>query len=165
MPFFWENDILIPYREVKVVWDNMVTVWLLLLIVFVVGEVATAGLVSIWFCFGALAAMAMAALKLDVAFQVIVFFVVSIVLLVVILPFARRWMKNRPAEATNADRILRGKGIVTEEINNVAGTGAIKIDGKVWTARSAVEDEVIGVGQEVVVLEIRGVRAIVNKVK
>ncbi|MGI6030894.1 MAG: NfeD family protein [Eubacteriales bacterium] len=143
-------------------WDNMVAVWLVLLIAFVVGEVATAGLVSIWFCFGALAAMIMAVLSLDVAFQIIVFFVVSIVLLLITKPFVKRFLSSRPV-ATNADKILGGKGIVVETIDNVKGSGAIKIDGKVWTARCT-QDVVIPAGKEVQVVEIRGVRAIVNPV-
>ena len=35
----------------------MNVIWLILFVIFVIAEIATAGLVSIWFCFGALAAM------------------------------------------------------------------------------------------------------------
>ena len=36
----------------------------------------------------------------------------------------------------NADRIIGQKAMVTEPIDNVAGTGAVSIGGTVWTARS-----------------------------
>ena len=141
---------------------DMMTIWLAILIISVVVEVATTGLVSIWFCFGAAAAMLMAALKLPEVFQIIVFFVVSLVLLFITKPLVKRFIYSKNTH-TNADRILEQKGIVTQEVNNLKGTGAIKVDGKEWTARSAIDQEVIAVGTEVTIKEIQGVKAIVLK--
>ena len=51
-----------------------------------------------------------------------------------------------------------------EEINNIAETGAVKADGKLWTARSVSEDVIIPEGSEVNILKIEGVKLIVNKI-
>ena len=53
--------------------------------------------------------------------------------------------------------------MVLEEINNVAGTGAVKVAGKVWTARS-VDDTVIAVGSRAESLRIEGVKLIVKPI-
>lgn len=140
--------------------EHMVTTWMVLLVIFVVVEVLTAGLVSIWFCFGAAAAMLVASLQGDLALQIIVFLVVSIVLLVGTKPFVKKFLSSKTVR-TNADAILEQKGIVTEEINNIQAMGTIKIGGKTWTARSVVPDQIIPVGTEVRVKEIQGVKAIV----
>lgn len=143
--------------------EHMVTTWMVLLVIFVVVEVLTAGLVSIWFCFGAAAAMLVASLQGDLALQIIVFLVVSVVLLIGTKPFVKKFLSGKVVR-TNADAILEQKGIVTEEINNLKGMGAVKIGGIIWTARSAVSDTVIPVGTEVRVKEIQGVKAIVYPV-
>ena len=68
--------------------------------------------------------------------------------------------KNEP---TNADRIIGETAIVTEQIDNIHETGAVKILGTIWTARS-VDDSVIAEGTTVKVVAIRGVKAMVQKV-
>ena len=53
--------------------------WFILLIVFIVAEVLTAGpLVSIWFCFGSLCAMVAASAGVPFYVQLIIFLVISI---------------------------------------------------------------------------------------
>ena len=51
-----------------------------------------------------------------------------------------------------------------EEINNIAETGAVKADGKLWTARSVSENVIIPEGSEVNILKIEGVKLIVSKI-
>ena len=63
-------------------------------------------------------------------------------------------------EKTNADRILGQEGVVVESIDNLSASGQVKIDGAVWTARSA-GDEIIPSGTRIQVERIEGVKAIV----
>lgn len=141
------------------------TVWLILFIIFLVAEVATAGpLISIWFCFGALAAMVAAKSGFSVLVQLTVFAAISALFIAATRPFVKKIMSKRKEERTNADRIIEQKAIVTEEINNLNATGAVKVDGKEWTARNfESNEEVIEKGTEVIVVEIRGVKAMVKK--
>ena len=86
----------------------------------------------------------------------------SAALLVLVRPFCRRFLKTRK-EPTNADRIIGETAIVTEQIDNIRETGAVKVLGTEWSARSQ-DDSVIPCGATVKVAEIRGVKAIVQKV-
>ena len=144
---------------------NIVFVWLVLFIVFLVAELVTAGaLVSIWFCVGALVALVAAYLGAAFWVQMTLFFVVSIGLLLGTKPFLKKHLDPQ-IMATNADRILQNRGIVEEEINNLKGHGAVKIDGKSWTARNIDGEAVIPVNTEVIVVGIEGVKAMVKVVE
>lgn len=125
----------------------------------------TAGaLVSIWFCVGSLVAMAVAYLGAPFWVQMTLFFLVSVGLLLGTKPFLKKHMDPKTI-TTNADRILKEQGIVEEEINNLKGQGAIKVDGKSWTARNVDDDTVIPVGAKVTVVGIEGVKAMVKLVE
>lgn len=63
---------------------------------------------------------------------------------------------------TNADRVLNNVGRVTERIDNALPSGAVYIDGKTWTARSA-DGEVIEPDAAVRILRMEGVKLIVQK--
>jgi membrane protein implicated in regulation of membrane protease activity len=144
---------------------NIILVWLVLFVVFLVVELVTAGaLVSIWFCVGSLVAMAVAYLGAPFWVQMTLFFLVSVGLLLGTKPFLKKHMDPKTI-TTNADRILKEQGIVEEEINNLKGQGAIKVDGKSWTARNVDDDTVIPVGAKVTVVGIEGVKAMVKLVE
>ena len=144
---------------------NIILVWLVLFVVFLVVELVTAGaLVSIWFCVGSLVAMAVAYLGAPFWVQMTLFFLVSVGLLLGTKPFLKKHMDPKTI-TTNADRILKEQGIVEEEINNLKGQGAIKFDGKSWTARNVDDDTVIPVGAKVTVVGIEGVKAMVKLVE
>ena len=137
-------------------------IWFILFIVFIIAEVATAGpLISIWFCFGSLAAMFAAAGGASTTLQLIIFLAVSIVLLILTKPLAKKLLHNK-IEATNAPAVIGRQGIVVEEINNIEAKGAVKVDGKIWTARTEEEQEIIPEGTKVEILEIQGVKVIVK---
>ena len=137
-------------------------IWLIIMAVMIVVEISAPGLVSIWFAAGALAAYIAALCGGSTAIQVMLFVLVSIVLLFLTRPLAQKYINMR-APKTNKDRIPGRTAIVTEEVNNLAATGAVMIDGLPWTARSASEEDVIPVGEEVVVDKIEGVKCIVKR--
>ena len=63
---------------------------------------------------------------------------------------------------TNADRVLGQTAKVTEAIDNIAPSGAVYIDGKTWTARSA-DNRPIPAGALVTVTAMEGVKLIVKE--
>ena len=140
----------------------MATLWLVALVVFAVAEAATVNLVSIWFAGGALAALIAAGLDAPVWLQIVLFLVVSGVLLAVVAPWARKASRVNPV-ATNADRHIGRQALVTEEIDNLKESGAIRLDGVIWTARS-VDDTVSAVGSRAESLRIEGVKLIVKPI-
>ena len=140
---------------------NPSTIWLMLFAMFLVAEVLTAGLVSIWFCAGSLIAMFVARAGAPMYIQVVVFILVSAVLFVCTRPFAKHVLKMKN-EPTNLDRIIGETVYVTEDIDNINETGAIKHDGKVWTARSTDSSVVFKSGELVKVVRIEGVKVLVK---
>ncbi|MBR6951070.1 MAG: NfeD family protein [Oscillospiraceae bacterium] len=134
--------------------------WLAALVFFLIIEGATAQLVSIWFVIGAAAALVVSLLHGPMWLQIAVFVVVSAAALILTRPIVRRLTAGR-VHPTNADRILGAECLVTEAIDNLAGTGAVAVDGKTWTARSA-DGSDIPEGTLVTVLSIEGVKAIVS---
>lgn len=137
-------------------------IWLLVLIAFAVGEALTVGLTSIWFAVGALGALITAGLGFGFWPQIIVFLVLSGVTLALVRPLAKKVLKPGYS-ATNADRVIGAVGLVTEEVDNMAGKGLVNLSGQVWSAR-AQDGQNIPAGQEVRVLRIQGVKVIVEPV-
>ena len=54
------------------------------------------------------------------------------------------------------------EAVVTETIDNLSGTGAVRLDGKIWSARLIGEDERAEVNEKVRVKKIEGVKLIVE---
>ncbi len=140
---------------------SMTTLWIVAGVAFLVIEGITVGLTSVWFALGAFAAMVCAMLKAPVWLQIAVFIVVSGVTLYFTRPIVKKYV-NGKIQPTNADKIIGEECRVTETIDNIAGTGAVYVDGKTWTARSE-NDEVIPEGELVTTVRIEGVKVIVNK--
>ena len=140
--------------------DNMSIVWVVIMVVFLVVEAATAGLTCIWFAIGALAALIAALFGAPMWLQLVWFFVVSVVTLYFTRPLVLKYVNSR-SQPTNADMVIGKEALVTEAIDNVESAGAVAVGGKVWTARSE-NGEPIEVGSIVTVLRIEGVKLIVS---
>lgn len=134
--------------------------WLAAMIALCAGEAATVGLVCIWFAAGALGAFLAACAGTQLWVQLIVFAVVSALTLALVRPAAERHVKPRRSP-TNADRVLNQTAVVTEPVDNEAGTGQVSVLGQVWTARSEL-GVVIPAGAQVRVLRIEGVKVFVE---
>lgn len=138
----------------------MTIFWLAAFIVFAIGEAVTVGLVSVWFAVGALAALFATALGAGLWLQITVFLGVSALALALFKPMSSKFLKPR-VSATNADRVIGSAALVTETIDNTQAKGQVKVNGQVWSARSA-QDIVIPAGTDVKVLRIEGVKVIVE---
>ncbi|MDE7262625.1 MAG: NfeD family protein [Oscillospiraceae bacterium] len=138
----------------------MVYIWLGVTVLALVVEGATKSLVSIWCAAGALVTLFAAYFGLSLQGQVLLFVSLSVLGAAVARPLAKRYTEPRMVP-TNADRVLGMEARVTETINNEYPTGAVYVDGKTWTARSA-DGEVIPKGETVEVQWMEGVKLIVR---
>ena len=141
---------------------NMTVVWLIAMVVLLVVEGVIPGLVSIWFAAGALVALLLSLIGAPLWLQGTAFLIVSLALLVLTRPLAKKYVNSRTTP-TNADRIIGRDCVVTEEIDNLRGTGAVSVDGKTWTARLERVDGKAPKGAVVKALRIEGVRLIVSE--
>ena len=110
-------------------------VWLAIVVFFGIIEAITVGLTSVWFCAGGLLAMLAAAFGAPIWLQIVVFIAGSGLLLILTRPLVKKFSTSR-LEKTNADANVGKTGVVLERVDNYAPSGAVKIDGKIWTARS-----------------------------
>lgn len=139
---------------------NMTVFWLAAAGVFLVLEAITAALCSIWFAAGALAAMAAAVCGGAVWLQILLFVLVSALCFVLLYPRLKH-LVARNRQATNADKVIGQTCVVTQRIDNIAGTGAVSVDGKIWTARAA-NGETVEPDALAKVERIEGVKLIVT---
>ena len=138
----------------------MVLIWIGLIVVFGIAEAATAGLISIWFVGGAAAALIAALLNGSLWLQIVLFFAVSVALLIATRPLAKKM--HEKAVPTNLDRVLHTAARVTETVDNERSTGAVYIEGKTWTARSE-DGSVIAKDKMVEIVRMEGVKLFVKE--
>lgn len=136
-------------------------VWIIILIVMIVLEVVSLGLTTIWFAGGALVAAIAAALHLPIAVQIILFFLVSIALLIFTRPIAMKYF-NKDRIRTNAESLVGKQAVVLSEINNIQGVGQVSVNGQEWSARSMDENATFHEGEVVEIVAISGVKLIVK---
>ncbi len=142
--------------------DYMLWIWLAVIILAGILEAGTMQLVSIWFIGGGFVALIVAMLGGPLWLQLILFSLCSVVL----LAFARSILKDKlqvGKNKTNADSLVGKICIVDEPIDNIRFEGSIRINGLVWTARSANDSVTIKKGERVEVTDIQGVKLIVKK--
>lgn len=139
----------------------MIVLWALAAVVFLVIELITVAMVSIWLVAGAIAALIAALCGAAVWLQTALFVAVSAVCFLALYPRLKKLVgKNR--QATNLDRVVGATCVVTQRIDNLAGTGAVSVDGKTWTARTE-NGETVEEDALVTVRRIDGVKLIVNR--
>lgn len=139
--------------------NGMNIIWTVTMVACIVLELSTVSLTCIWFGLGALAALLASLFHAPIWLQVVWFFVVSVLALIATRPLVKKYI-NGKTQPTNADMLIGQTCVVLEPISNLSGTGAVKVGGKVWTARST-DGTVFAPGERVVAVRIEGVKLIV----
>lgn len=132
-------------------------VWLIILAVMIIIEIATLGLTTIWFGIGA---AVVSGLGYGIWGQMGVFAVLSVIAMALCRPFAVKYL-NREKEKTNIDEVVGKTAVVSKQINNEMATGEVTLNGMDWTARSE-DGSVIEEGKRVTVVSVQGVKLIVK---
>ena len=135
--------------------------WIAVLAVALLAEALSADLVAIWFFPAAVVSMVLAFCHVPVPLQLLVFVLLGLVLVFATRPLCKKLTRGKSIK-TNTDALIGATALVTEEICNIQETGEVKVNGLRWSARAADATRVIAVGEEVEVLEIRGVKLIVK---
>ncbi|HHU08256.1 MAG TPA: NfeD family protein [Clostridiaceae bacterium] len=137
--------------------------WLIILIVAGIIEINTINMVSIWFALGALVALLLDLIGINLTTQVVVFFIVSLLgfIAFILLVKPRFTSEGTGIIPTNADRILGQKAIVIYRISPMENVGQIHVLGQIWSARSH-DGSMIETDTLVEVVDISGVHAIVK---
>jgi membrane protein implicated in regulation of membrane protease activity len=144
------------YRRVAVdpwVW------WLVVALALAVAEVFTTFLVFGMLAIGAGAASLSAYLGWGIIGQSVVFTAMSLALLVLVRPIARRHLQMPPETRTGVDALIGRPAVVLERVD--AHGGQVKLEGEIWSARAYVHTQVLEPGAGVDVVEIKGATALV----
>lgn len=139
-----------------------VFVWLGLFILFLIIEIATVGLTTIWLAGGAFVALILSLADLNLWLQIIVFFVVSFILILFTRPFAMKYI-NFHHEKTNYEGIIGKVVKITKKVDNLEETGTAIVNGMEWMARTKKDDVILNPGDLAKVIDISGVKLIVEK--
>ena len=142
---------------------GMAAIWMALVIIFLVVELVTVGLTTIWLAGGALVAFILAAVGANFWVQLIAFFAVSFVLIYFTRPFAMKYLNPRRTR-TNSEELIGEIIKVTRRIDNRAAEGTALAKGLEWSARAVSDDMIIEKDTLVKVIRIEGVKLIVEPV-
>ena len=138
--------------------------WLVVMIVFLILEMITISLLSIWFVGGSIAAFLVSFAVHNPWIEAAVFLVVSLVLLLLIRPIASRFgVKQKDQIRSGAQALVGKRAIVTETIDNLHAKGAVQVNGQFWSAKAPDDYEIISKDTVVVISEVDGVRLVVKK--
>lgn len=135
--------------------------WLAIAAVMAVVEIASMGLITIWFVVGGLAAFVAGFVGADLTVQIIVFLVVSIACLALLRPLI---IKHRRMGELHELTPIGQNAVVVERIDNDALTGRVETpDHMTWAALSA-DGAPIESGTQVRVVEQRSIKLVVERI-
>jgi membrane protein implicated in regulation of membrane protease activity len=140
--------------------EILIWFWLGLFLLAVIFEAATVDFVAIWFAVGSVPAFILAIIGAPVWIQVTTFLVITIVLISFTRPYMLKYFKTNQIK-TNVYSVI-GKTATVSEVILPNEIGAVKLRGQEWSAMSASKIEV---GTEVRILDIEGVKLIVEAIK
>ncbi len=135
--------------------------WIIVAVIALIVEIISLGLSSIWFIGGGVVAAVVAFMDGPFWLQVVLFIVVSTVLLLVMRPIAVKHLRLG-REKTNTDSLIGRTEMIRTTVDNIAGTGSLKIGDVDWRAVSD-DGSVIPEGTLVVIERIEGTKLFVRR--
>lgn len=137
--------------------------WAAVFVAFVVAELATVQLISVWFALGALVTMLFTVIfeGTTLLSQLGVFIIVSGVFLFVTFPWLKK-RSNKGHVSTNQELYVGMTATVIEEIDRDKGTGRVRLGDVDWNAVPHNEGQIIPVDSIVVIEKVTGTRMSVS---
>lgn len=137
-------------------------IWLAAAAIFLIIEIATPSLVYACFVVGSVASAVTAYMYPEAyLWQIAIFAVISIVLIPLTRPLARKITVESP-QKSNVDAMVDRTGQVVRTIDPDKDTGQVRVDGQVWQAQA---EGKIEEGAKVKVVGIIGARLTVKKIE
>lgn len=138
-----------------------ILVWAILVVIFVIVEIATVQLVSIWLAAGALVTMICCYFfNPGLLGQLAIFLITSALFLAFTFPILKK-MRGNSHVSTNAELDIGKTATVIEDIDQDSGTGRVTLNGVDWSAVSE-NGSFIRKGCIVTVTRIQGAKLFVE---
>ncbi len=130
-------------------------IWVIIALFFFILEIFTTGFAVACFSVGAIAAAIAAGLGLGLAWQLILFSLLTFLAFVTVRPLVLKhfYQSEEAQRKSNVDALIGRSARVTEEINNSERKGRVAIDGDDWRAVSAC-NRIISAGENVTVKKV-----------
>ncbi len=143
--------------------DNMWQLWVIIAVICLILELTGGDFFIICFSIGAAFAALSVFAGVPPIWQLLVFAVFSVVGLLFVRPWAKKYITNHHEErVSNADAIIGREGRVSEPIE-AGGYGRVAIDGDDWKARSC-DDSTIDAGARVRIIGRDSIIVTVEKI-
>ncbi|MCL2559644.1 MAG: NfeD family protein [Turicibacter sp.] len=110
-------------------------IWFWVTLIFIVIEIETLGLISVWFVFGAFVALVTSIFIPSVLIQAIVFIAVSFLLMLWLRSYAMHRFRNASGRKNNIEELVEMPCVVVSAIPAL-DLGEVKLQGKIWRSRS-----------------------------
>ena len=133
--------------------------WIILAIIFLIGELMSGGFYLLSIGIGAIAAAILNYLQFSITAQIIAFILITLIFILISRPLYKKLNRNAVDKRSNTERLIGLEAKVTEDIGPHK-IGTINVNGEVW---KAISDEEISKGEEVKIIEIEGVKLKVKK--
>lgn len=145
--------------------EYMVWIWLGVFLITILLEALTQELVSVWFSLGSVIALILSAFPvIEWYYQVVVFAIVSLLLMILTRPVAKRVLQNA-IRYTNVDEFVGKRVRVMKEITQFEN-GEVKLHDIIYHASLLEEEtETISVGEIVEIVTFKGNKVVVRKIK
>ena len=118
-----------------------VKLWIVILVLAIIIELISYGLISIWFIPSIILTIILKAFGLNnIYIEIMIVLSLSTVLLIFTRPLVVKFLKPQNIK-TNFDRILDMKGKIIKKVN-LNDFGIVKVDGKEWRCYASKEIEV-----------------------
>mgnify|MGYP000952640849 CR=1 FL=1 len=141
---------------------TMFWIWLVVVVVALVLELATMALTSVWFVGGGIVAMLLSIFEgIEWYWQALAFVVVSVALLLIIRPIAQKYFNKNSEGRTNME-IYMGQKVRMITAANFDTLGTAKIYDVIWTIKSDNGEE-LKVGEIVEIIAVSGNKLIAKK--
>ena len=135
--------------------------WIVLAIVFIIGELLTGGFYLLSIGLGSIAAAILNYFQFSITMQIIAFILVTLIFIVLSRPLFKRLNRNAVDKKSNTERLIGLTAKVTEDVGPHK-IGSIIVSGEDW---KAISDDELSKGEEVKIIDIDGVKLKVEKLE
>ena len=135
-----------------------IIIWLVIAVALIGIDVVTSSFIFMWFSIGALLAIILAFIEISIVWQLIVFLVTGIILIILGYPWAKKKFKVEKNHTLTMEETYIGRVMTANE--DIVEKAKIKVDGVYWTAYNKTKK--INKGEQFIISGIEGNKLVVK---
>ncbi len=134
-------------------------IWILMALIFLIVELFTLDLVSIWFTFGATSALIANISGIEYYWQILIFTITSLVTAIFFIVFVVKNKTLNRKKYTNIEALINQEIIIINLLNDSQTKGETKLEGKIWTVIEQ-NNHVLKINEKYQIVKIEGTKLI-----